>query len=200
MSDTAAQPWWAEVQHLRPRDAGGPRERRESVAPAGGSGSLFESPIVGDAVPAHTARFARSAVIESPLETAVAVAIADELPRLDDIDWHDFIDSHAELDDVVGGDVGLDVAWDDEPRREATSGRRTVEIHGRADRATATIDPQLAAEMRESRRRAPATAAERFQARPDRVALWAFLLGVVLILVAALSAPEADAAVRLLAG
>ena len=200
MSDTAAQPWWAEVQHLRPRDAGGSRERSESVAPAA-SGSLFESPIVGDAVPAHaTGRFTRTAVTESPLETAVAVAIADELPRLDDIDWHDFIDSHAELDDVVGGDVGLDVTWDDEPRREATPGRRTVEIDGHTDRATAAIDPQLAAEMRESRRRAPVSAAERFQARPDRVALWAFLLGVVLMLVAALSAPEADAAVRLLAG
>ena len=35
-------------------------------------------------------------------------------------------------------------------------------------------------------------------ARPDRVALWAFLLGVILMIVAALSAPEADAAVRLL--
>jgi hypothetical protein len=44
------------------------------------------------------------------------------------------------------------------------------------------------------------TAGDRFHARPDRVAMWAFLLGIILMLVAAFSAPEADAAVRLIAG
>jgi hypothetical protein len=196
MSDTAAQPWWAEVQHLRPRDAGGTRERRDDAGPADG----LHTPGPG--------RFARPATVtESPLETAVAVAIAEDLPRLDDIDWHDFIDSHAELDDVVGGDVGLGARWEEpardtgldalweEPARPA--GRRTVEIRGQVDRAaTAPVDIDVDARAR-ARRTAP-TPAERFHARPDRVAMWAFLLGVLLIAVAALGAPEADAAVRLL--
>jgi hypothetical protein len=38
------------------------------------------------------------------------------------------------------------------------------------------------------RRRPRRTAAERFAAQPDRVALWAFLLGLFLLLVALISA------------
>lgn len=170
MSDTAEQPWWADVQHLRPRAAGASVPAPE---------------------PQAAGRFARTSVMDSPLETAVAVAIAEDLPRLHDIEWHDFIDSHAELDDVVGGDV-----WTESPE----PARPTVEIDGRGDRATiGAIDAEP--EIRTTRRRsAPPAPGERFHAHPDRVALWAFLLGVVLMLVAALGAPEADAAVRVLAG
>ena len=191
MSDPAAQPWWADVQHLRPREAGGNRPVRWDGVDA--TASSAEPDAVATDLTREPGRFARTAVAESPLETAVAVAIADDLPRLQDIDWHDFIDSHQELDDVVGGDI-----WLDEPAKPAA--RRTVEIHGRVDRAaTAPVDPAAAAATT-SRRRAPQTQAERLQAHPDRVALWAFLMGVVLMIVAALSAPEADAAVRLVAG
>ena len=186
MSDTAEQPWWADVQHLRPREAGGSKPARFAEDVSTATADLTE--------PRTSTRFARSAtaLADSPLETAVAVAIADDLPRLDDIDWHDFIDSHQELDDVVGGDL-----WTSES--STTTGRRTVEIRGRVDHATAQVDPEVVTAT-PTRRRAPATPAERFHAHPDRVALWAFLLGLVLIAVAALSAPEADAAVRLVAG
>ena len=240
MSDTAEQPWWADVQHLRPREAGGSKPARFAdaetapVQPEAAVAVAVEAPSTG--------RFTRTSVVDSPLETAVAVAITDDLPRLQDIAWHDFIDSHQELDDVVGGDLWEEpsreakpkrrtveisgrvdraatapveveipvsrrhrepvpdagVAWD-EPVR--TPGRRTVEIRGQVDRAaTAPVDEQAAAYATRTPRRTPPTAAERFHARPDRVALWAFLLGVVLMIVAALSAPEADAAVRLIGG
>src|SRR3712207_3244908 len=85
MSETAAQPWWADVQHLRPRLEG----RREHAAREHSA--------------ARTGRFqrARGEMHEVPLgsglDAAVAVAEVHDLPRLDDIDWHDFIAGHAEL-------------------------------------------------------------------------------------------------------
>jgi hypothetical protein len=199
MSDTAAQPWWADVQHLRPREAGGSAPARFGDGDAvharwdDADHARPEAAVaveLGDA-PRSSGRFARTSVVDSPLETAVAVAIADDLPRLHDIEWHDFIDSHQELDDVVGGDL-----WE-EPSKDARPKRRTVEIRGQVDRAaTAPVEAEIPTSRRH---RAPAPG-ERFHAHPDRVALWAFLLGVVLMIVAALSAPEADAAVRLVAG
>jgi len=68
--------------------------------------------------------------------------------------------------------------------------RRTVEIRGRAEARAAIAavpDPVDAARYQRARRprRSPA---DRFVAQPDRVALWAFLLGVFLIIVALLSA------------
>ena len=146
----------------------------------------------------------------------MAVAITDDLPRLDDIDWHDFVDAHADADvagDTAAADEMLKPAttptdplaaldWEiTTSKRDPRTGRRTVEIKGQVGMAaTATVDGTTSATSRGARRRPQPTAAERFHARPDRVALWAFLLGVVLMLVAALSAPEADAAVRLIAG
>jgi hypothetical protein len=61
----------------------------------------------------------------------------------------------------------------------ALPGRRTIEIHGRTVPAPdVPRAPQLA------RRRPPRLAAERVGPRPDRLALWALLMGIVLILVA----------------
>ena len=201
MSDTAAQPWWADVQHLRPREDGGTRRRED-----------LESPASATPIRRATGRFTRTEAATSPLETAVAVAITDDLPRLDDIDWHEFVEGHTESVDASGAALpyassstealdGLDwdapKVWDDEPQRDPVTGRRTVEIKGQVGgAATATVDDPVSYST--ARRHAPRTAGERFHARPDRVALWAFLLGVILMLVAALSAPEADAAVRLL--
>jgi hypothetical protein len=62
-------------------------------------------------------------------------------------------------------------------------GRRTVTITGRgAERYQPPV-----------RRRPPRTAQERISVRPDRTAMWAVLLGVLLILVAATSAHAATA-------
>jgi hypothetical protein len=68
--------------------------------------------------------------------------------------------------------------------------RRTIEIRGQADRV-AGVPPvtPLGPQRRRGR-----MAHERVGPRPDRVALWAVLLGLLLILVAAISSPGADAA------
>ena len=67
------------------------------------------------------------------------------------------------------------------PAAEAATGRRTVVIRGRgAERNLPWPDA--------SRRRAPRRAYERTGFKPDRVAMWAVLLGLLLVLVAVLSA------------
>jgi len=70
--------------------------------------------------------------------------------------------------------------------------RRTIEIRGQVAQRPAIaavpdpVDPALAVARRRSR--PGPSPAERFAARPDRVAQWAFLLGLFLIFVAAISA------------
>jgi hypothetical protein len=61
----------------------------------------------------------------------------------------------------------------------ALPGRRTIEIQGRTVPA-----PEVPRAPRPDRRRPPRLAVERVGPRPDRLALWALLMGIVLILVA----------------
>src|SRR4051794_26118737 len=72
------------------------------------------------------------------------------------------------------------------------SNRRTIEIRGQvAPRPVIAAVPELndgADAYRINRRRPRRSPAERFIAQPDRVALWAFLLGIFLIVVALASA------------
>jgi hypothetical protein len=63
--------------------------------------------------------------------------------------------------------------------------RRTVEITGRT--VPAPLVPRTAEPSPGGRRRPPRTPAQRIGGRPDRVAMWAPLLGFVLLLVAAIS-------------
>jgi hypothetical protein len=68
--------------------------------------------------------------------------------------------------------------------------RRTVEIRGRTVPA-----PAVPRTIELDRRRPPRRAAERVGPRPDRLALWALLMGLVLILVAVSTAHAATLAV-----
>jgi hypothetical protein len=61
----------------------------------------------------------------------------------------------------------------------AIPARRTVEIRGRTVPA-----PAVPRTVEIERRRPPRRPIERIGARPDRVAMWALLMGIVLILVA----------------
>jgi len=76
-------------------------------------------------------------------------------------------------------------------RSVAVPARRTVEIRGR----TVPAPPVPSARALEhDRRRPPRLSVERVGARPDRMALWALLMGLVLILVAVGTADAATAA------
>lgn len=82
-----------------------------------------------------------------------------------------------------------------EPRRGgygdavALPDRRTVEIRGRTVPASAVPRP-----LDLDRRRPPRRVTERVGPRPDRLALWALLMGLVLILVAVSTADAATVA------
>jgi hypothetical protein len=71
------------------------------------------------------------------------------------------------------------------PDGTGVPGRRTVKITGYGSQRN------LIYQSREPRRRPPERAYERAGFKPDRVALWAVLLGVLLVLVAAMSAHAA---------
>jgi hypothetical protein len=92
--------------------------------------------------------------------------------------------------------LSLDVGWQEpvreEPRGEFTEliipgqgvpGRPTVQIRGRG--AEARVDALLS---ERARRRPSRTVSERLGPRPDRVALWALLLALVLIITAVATA------------
>jgi hypothetical protein len=92
--------------------------------------------------------------------------------------------------------LALDVGWQDSAREEergefteliipgqGVPGRPTVQIRGRG--AEARVDALLSDRPR---RRPPRTVSERLGPRPDRVALWALLLAVVLIITAVATA------------
>jgi hypothetical protein len=78
---------------------------------------------------------------------------------------------------------------------EPAGGRRTVEITGRpvpaprvppAHAAPAVAAPGAAFPLRASRRRVSPSPAERLAHRPDRIAAWAAVLGLAMMVVAAL--------------
>jgi hypothetical protein len=79
-----------------------------------------------------------------------------------------------------------------ERRGHGAEARRTVEITGRTVPAPAvplaSHDPTVAFGARGSSRRPSLSPLDRLAHRPDRIALWAVVLGFVLILVAATSA------------
>jgi hypothetical protein len=74
-------------------------------------------------------------------------------------------------------------------------GRRTVEITGRtvpapdvraADGGPAAVSPEAAFPLRAARRRVSPSPAERLAHRPDRIAAWAAVLGLAMMIIAAL--------------
>jgi hypothetical protein len=71
----------------------------------------------------------------------------------------------------------------------APAGRRTIEIRGRT--VPAPVVPRT---PDVDRRRPPRRAVERVGSRPDRLALWALVMGLVLILVAVTTADAATVA------
>lgn len=203
MSDTAA-PWWADVQHLRPRED----QASEAVEPR--RFHHAEATVHGTAV--------------ATLEPEVPAAWADERAsepagaawHAEDAAWLETLDVPADPSPSRVWDAALEEAfartpsWADEdderllPKgaNRIENGRRTIEIRGQVDRIVGVTAPaETAVATRSGRRRSTRRPAERLAGRPDRVAMWAFLLGVMLIVIAALSDPgAADAAVPALIG
>ena len=229
---TAASPWWADVQHLRPReereaDERALAERTENARPFGRrspdsprrGGRHDLDAREGSRVPrersvgpreraaaprerttdprdraADRAERAREAARE-----AHAVVFAADVPAAAP---HRAVESLADLlgaEPVAAPAPAADPApvedWLKPRHADARieNGRKTIEIRGQVDRVAGVTAPADVAEGA-GRRRPARRRADRIAGRPDRIALWAFLLGIVLILVAAFSDSEAAAA------
>jgi hypothetical protein len=203
MSDPAA-PWWADVQHLRPRE--------DHVA---------ETPAQPTPSSAPSRRFARGAAEQHDASVATLEhEIADPWASDDLVaPWAETLDQPvphhepevAEPKDTLW-DASLEEAFastpswadEDDPRLlpkgadRIENGRRTIEIRGQVDRVVGVTAPvETGVATRSGRRRPARRPAERLAGRPDRVAMWAFLLGILLILIAALTGPG-DASVAAL--
>lgn len=240
MSDPAA-PWWADVQHLRPRDeradgAGSPPAKRRFDRGARGERdaaiATLEHELPELEMPADP-----WAEPKSPEERAARWAEAQQQPWLKTAQARAQAEDAAFLAKLSGEaapvapapapeetrravaqprepepearqvadlwDGSLDrtfsatPAWatEDDPRllpkgaHRIENGRRTIEIRGQVDRVHGITAPAETGAATRSGRRPQRSAMERFERRPDRVAMWAFVLGLLLILIAAVSDP-----------
>jgi hypothetical protein len=172
MSQTAARPWWADVQHLRPDEDGGdqraPRTGRFDRASASPRRSAT------DHRPARPAARERRPEAHAPRRR--------ERPEPEN--WLEA--SEAAVTPTTTTPDAAPATEQAAPKPE----RRTIQIRGQVDRV-AGVAPVPSPGPQRHRGRMPH---ERVGPRPDRVALWAVLLGLLLILVAAISSPGADAA------
>jgi hypothetical protein len=194
MSHTAARPWWADVQHLRPDEDGG-----KTDAPA--RTGRFDRDRTGAASArrrsdGHAAPSARAAGRASETEARVATRPVDVEARAADIRrrrprrepevWLDATSPAAAAPAPAAPTSAAAAA-------PAAPERRTITIRGQVDRVHGVAPVSSPGPQRLRGRRAD----ERVGPRPDRVAMWAVLLGLLLILVAAISSPGADAAALL---
>jgi hypothetical protein len=223
MSDPGA-PWWADVQHLRPREDRArersyPRFERDDAPERESAVATLEHEVPERyALPTEEhdlpGRFATGDPHDLPGRFTTA-APRDQPGRFgaaeEDAAWLETLDTPADETPSRLWDTALEEAFartpswaeeDDErllPKgaNRIENGRRTIEIRGQVDRiAGITAPAETGAATRTGRRRPHRRPAERLAGRPDRVAMWAFLLGILLILIAALSNPgDAGAAV-----
>ena len=182
MSQVEARAWWADVEHLR--EAAERRQAAESQRRAATRRFARD----GEAARARTRAATRllqeagGSVDELSARRAVTVEEHRPRPRRPVPIWL--------ADDVLADPIA-------EARARAAAPRRTIEIQGQLafqpeptptprQPTSETAGPLLAgAPVRRPRESAGLQAT--FAARPDRVAFWAFALGLILVLVAATS-------------
>ena len=206
MPQSEARAWWAEVQHVREAIE---RRRRDAAAatldrgdappaaepgedtPAGRRGEFrtgrFDRERVEPAPPdgpRRTGRFDRGGAEPPPAERPLSGgASRDSEPR------------GAAPADRVPRPGSLDPALDRVGTASSRTTRRTVQITGRTVPAPALVPAQDRGRSRSTggarRRGAGRRPVARVAHRPDRIALWAVLLGFFLLLVAAVSSSQA---------
>jgi hypothetical protein len=209
MSQTGTSAWWADVQYLRDASerTDEARRRADRAELAARRATRDRRRVDAEVAPTPAPqRRRREPDMPPPRRRDHIDAVPrgiddiDAVPRgVDDIDavprgvgygdaaprGLDHIDAVAHRRDHIDA-VPRGVGYGDgvAPRR------RTVEIRGRTVPAPAVPrTPDL------DRRRPPRRAVERVGPRPDRLALWALLMGLVLILVAVTTADAATVAV-----
>src|SRR4051794_6925039 len=212
MPHSEAQAWWADVQHVReaierrragladasaPRDAGTEtRFARRAAAAEAAVEDLDWTQVSATRAGGradHTGRAVHSDGASS--RTRRPGPDAGDRPTGRGRRDAERLETDRRRDRASGPDhpAARDAAGYDEPVAAplAPPPRRTVEITGRTVAA-----PPLPRLVEVERRRPPRRTVERVGPRPDRVALWAVLLGFFLILVAATSSRAATPAVH----
>jgi hypothetical protein len=174
-----ARPWWADVQHLR--DAPVAIVDKDAHPP---------SLVGGDADPGLLVH--RDAdpglLLDKDAEVASLVDKDADLPSS--------VDVRRTVTRPLGRSAPRPAPpiWlAEDPKPDAPAGRRTIEIRGRtvgAPPVPRLVDASEPTPARRPHSRSGRRAglADRMSARPDRIALWAFLMGLFLIVVAAMSA------------
>jgi hypothetical protein len=189
MAETQLRSWWTDVAHLRE----GYERRRGTGGDPGRSFERIRERDVGDVAVAEPAPVVADLTpVDDLLEGWDADRPAGPIVREIVIERDDAprrprrevaaASSSADRDPDAPRDVEL---------AEIRGSRRTVEIRGRTVASPAPMADIAAAPA--LRRRESGGAMEVFGQRPDRIALWALMLGIVLILVA-LSSGDASAA------
>jgi hypothetical protein len=177
MAHSEARAWWADVQHLRDGyERTDEARRRADEADLAARRAIRERRGVEAEV---------SSMLSASRRTSGGPAITPRrapepllAPRRGQHAGRDVVPRGAQQSDIAA-----DLAPDAQPPRRArikgsaTPGRRTIEIRGQVVPA-----PDVTLEL--DRRRPPRRAFERVGGRPDRVAMWALLMGLLLILVA----------------
>jgi len=193
MSQTGSSAWWADVQYLR--DAA---ERTDEARRRADRAELAARRASRDRrrVDAETAPVAPRRRREPDMPPPRRRDHADAVLRHDGYDDTDAVLRHGGYDDTDAflrhdghDDTDAVLRHGGHGAAAAPAGRRTIEIRGRTVPAPAvprTIDVD--------RRRPPRRAVDRVGPRPDRLALWALVMGLVLILVAVTTADAATVA------
>jgi len=173
MPQAEARAWWADVQHLREPADGRQQAARALTLVAEQEPEPEQDPLL-DLRPEE--RSAAGVTVELGVGASPALEPSAVVPDA----------PHRPLRPVPADET---IA---ERRLRAARPRRTVQIQGRLDDSA-----QVASIGSTSARRAGGPGLTGVGPRPDRIAMWAVVLGVFLLLVAALSSDSAHAATRL---
>jgi hypothetical protein len=179
MSQTGSSAWWADVQHLRDAaertdEARRRADRADLAARRANRERRRVDAEVATVSARATQRCRREADGPAPRRPD-RIDLDGPAPRRPDrIEVDASAPRRPDRIDLAAGPDRLQHG-----EAVALSGRRTVEIRGRTVPA-----PAVPRSLDLDRRRPPRRVIERVGPRPDRLALWALLLGIVLILVA----------------
>ena len=172
MAHSEARAWWADVQHLR-----NDYERTDEARRRADEADLASRRATRERH--HVEAEVKAAVAATQAESADAPTHRPDpafSSRRGQRGEHFDLSPAPRVRQGVGPATGARSA---RVKGDATPGRVTVEIRGRTVPA-----PAVPRSVEVERRRPPRRAVERVGTRPDRVAMWALMMGLLLILVA----------------
>jgi len=184
MAHSEARAWWADVQHLRnDYERTDEARRRADEADLAARRAVRERHHVEAEVSSVRAAAPGDGAAVQPARRASDSSFSHRRAQRSEFSAESRRGNHLDLSPAPRVRQGIGPAAGARSARvkgDATPGRVTVEIRGRTVPAPAV---PRSAEV-ERARRPQRRAVERVGARPDRVAMWALMMGLLLILVA----------------